>query len=164
MKEKDYNRKKVIQYAKKWSYDRNPKYYNYDNIGGDCTNFISQCIFAGSGVMNYTITTGWYYRNANDKSASWTGVEYLYKFLINNKGAGPQGMEANEKEIEIGDIAQLSFDGNTFAHSLVIVKKEGNDLNGIYIATHTFNAYERKISSYQFEKIRFIHINKVLTY
>ena len=164
MKEKKYNREKVVQYAKKWAYERNPKYYNYDNIGGDCTNFISQCIFAGSGVMNYTKTTGWYYKNANDKSPSWTGVEYLHKFLVNNKGAGPVGIETSKDNIEIGDIAQLSFDGNIFAHSLVIIRKESNDLDGIYIATHTFNAYNRKISSYQYKKIRFIHIDKVLAY
>ena len=164
MKEKKYNRKKVIQYAEKWAYDRNPKYYNFDKIGGDCTNFISQCIYAGCNVMNYKKTTGWYYKNTNDKSPSWTGVEYLYKFLVNNKGVGPQGNDANEENIEIGDIAQLSFDGNVYGHSLVIVNKEGNDLDKIFIASHTFNSYNRKISSYKFEKIRFIHINKILMY
>ena len=35
-----YNRQKTIEYAKKWAYGRNNKYYNFDNIGGDCTNFI----------------------------------------------------------------------------------------------------------------------------
>ena len=42
MKEKKYDRDKVIEYAKKWAYSRNPQYYNYDGIGGDCTNFASQ--------------------------------------------------------------------------------------------------------------------------
>ena len=58
---KKYERKKAIQYAQKWALKRNPNYYNYDDIGGDCTNFVSQCIYAGSGVMNYTKTFGWYY-------------------------------------------------------------------------------------------------------
>ena len=40
---------------------RNPEYYNYDDvIGGDCTNFVSQCLFYGSKVMNYN-QNGWYY-------------------------------------------------------------------------------------------------------
>ena len=164
MKEKAYNRKKVVKYAEKWAYDRNPKYYNFDNIGGDCTNFASQCIYAGCEVMNYTKDTGWYYKNANDKSPSWTGVEYLYNFLINNKGVGPQGIKSTQDYVEIGDLVQLSFDGNTFSHSLIIVKKENDSLDGIYIASHTFNSYNRKISSYNFNKIRFIHINKVFTY
>lgn len=50
-----YNRQKVYDYAKKWSYDRNPKYYNYDSIGGDCTNFGSQCMFAGCNQMQILI-------------------------------------------------------------------------------------------------------------
>ena len=164
MKEKKYNRNKVVAYAQRWAYDRNPKYYNYDNVGGDCTNFASQCIYAGSEIMNYDKTAGWYYRNANDKSPSWTGVEFLYSFLINNKGVGPQGIKSNKENVEIGDIAQLSFDGNIFEHSLVIVKKEESNLDKIYISSHTFNSYEKAISSYNFQKIRFIHINKVLIY
>lgn len=36
---KHYNREKVYEYAKKWAYSRNPNYYNYDPIGGDCINY-----------------------------------------------------------------------------------------------------------------------------
>ena len=52
LKTKQYNRIKAIEYAQKWAYKRNTKYYNFDNIGGDCTSFISQCIYAGSNTMN----------------------------------------------------------------------------------------------------------------
>ena len=48
-----YNREKAIVYAQKWAYARNPNYYNFDHVGGDCTSFISQCLYAGTGVMNY---------------------------------------------------------------------------------------------------------------
>ena len=44
MREQEYEREKAVQYAKKWAYGRNPEYFNFDPIGGDCTNFISQCI------------------------------------------------------------------------------------------------------------------------
>ena len=81
---KEYNRREALRYAKEWAYKRNPKYYNFDRVGGDCTSFVSQCIYAGAGIMNYS-AYGWYYRSGNDKSASWSGVEYLHKFLINNK-------------------------------------------------------------------------------
>ena len=81
---REYNRKEAVEYAKIWAYKRNPKYYNFDTVGGDCTSFVSQCIYAGAKVMNYS-TYGWFYRNGYNKSASWSGVEYLYKFLVNNK-------------------------------------------------------------------------------
>lgn len=162
MKDVKYNRQKVLEYAKKWAYARNPKYYNFDTVGGDCTSFVSQCIYAGSNTMNYTKNTGWYYINGNNKSPSWSGVEFLYNFLINNKGFGPYGKVAKQEELELGDIAQLSFDGNKFEHSLVIVNIENPfTLSGIKIASHTFDSYNKPISEYIYKKIRFIHIQNV---
>ena len=49
-----YNREKAVSYAEKWAFSRNPRYMSFDGIGGDCTSFVSQCLYAGSGVMNYT--------------------------------------------------------------------------------------------------------------
>lgn len=165
MKEIVYNREKVIEYAKKWAYDRNPQYYDFDNVGGDCTSFASQCIYAGSKVMNYSKQNGWYYISGNNKSPSWSGVEFLYNFLTQNKSVGPYGYEVEQDKIELGDIAQLSFDGNEFSHSLVIVKiLDTTYLNQILISSHTFDSFNKRISEYNFEKIRFIHIDKIREY
>ncbi len=162
MRQIQYNRQNAIEYAKKWAYLRNPNYYNFDSIGGDCTNFVSQCLYAGSTVMNYTKDTGWYYINGNNKSPSWTGVEFLYKFLISNQGIGPYGKEIKQNEVELGDIAQLSFDGHKFGHTLIIVKISNRfSLVGIKIASHTFDSYEKAISEYSFKKIRFIQVKGV---
>lgn len=156
---REYNRKDVVSYARQWAYGRNPKYYNYDGLGGDCTNFASQCIFAGSRIMNYTKTFGWYYNNANDKSPSWTGVEYLYDFLTRRNGIGPIGKQVNKRDVMIGDIIQLSFTNNNYAHSLVITKIEDND---IYVTTHTFDNLDRLLNLYSYDNIRFIHIENVI--
>ena len=155
MKEYIYNRKGVLDYAKEWALKRNPAYFNFDNFGGDCTNFASQCIYAGSNIMNYTPVFGWYYKNSSDRTASWTGVEYLYNFLINNKGIGPFGKKVTNAEIEIGDIIQLGDYKNHFYHSPVIVKKEGNN---IFVAAHSDDSYMRDLSTYKFDNIRYIHI------
>ena len=152
-----YNRENVYEYARKWAYLRNPKYYNYDYIGGDCTNFVSQCIYAGCMQMNYNKINGWYYINANDKSPSWTGVEFLYNFLINNKVIGPKGQETQINKLEIGDIIQLSFDGIRYGHSLVVIKS-GGSLDKTLIATHTFDTFGKKVSDYSYEKLRCVHI------
>ena len=165
MKEIIYNREKVIEYAKKWAYDRNPQYYDFDNVGGDCTSFASQCIYAGAKIMNYSKQNGWYYISGNNKSPSWSGVEFLYNFLTQNKSLGPYGYQVEQNKIELGDIAQLSFDGNKFSHSLVIVKiLDKTDLNQILISSHTFDSFNKRISEYNFEKIRFIHIDKIRKY
>ena len=81
MNTRKYERELAVKYAKKWALSRNPKYYNFDPIGGDCTSFVSQCLFAGSQKMNFNFENGWYYNNGYDKSPSWSGVEFLYKFF-----------------------------------------------------------------------------------
>lgn len=162
MREVQYDRQKVVQYAEKWAFLRNPKYYNFDPLGGDCTSFASQCLYAGSNTMNYTKDTGWYYVNGNNKSPSWSGVEFLYQFLINNKSVGPYGRNAKREEMELGDIAQLSFDEQKFEHTLVIVNIENRfSLSGIKIASHTYDSFNKAISEYSFQKIRFIKIEGV---
>lgn len=165
MKKIEYNREKVIEYARKWAYSRNPQYYNFDSVGGDCTSFASQCIYEGSRVMNYNTNNGWYYINGNNKSPSWSGVEFLYDFLTHNKLEGPYGKEVNQNEIQLGDIAQLSFDGKSFGHTLVIVKIENIlSLNNIYSSSHTLDSFNKRISSYNFQNIRFIHIEGIRKY
>ena len=158
MNEREYNREAAIAYAKKWAYGRNPAFYDFSRIGGDCTNFASQCIFAGAGIMNYTPVTGWFYRSANDRTASWTGVEYLYNFLTQNEGAGPYAEEVPLFELQIGDIVQLGRATGDFYHSPVVV---GFNRGEILVAAHTFDVYGKRLSSYTFERSRGIHILKV---
>ena len=164
LKTKQYDRTKAIAYAKKWAYKRNPQYYNFDAIGGDCTSFISQCIYAGCHNMNYQKYIGWYYHSINNRSPSWSGVEFLYQFLIGNKGVGPRAIRAAISELEIGDIIQLKFLPARFSHSLIIVDKKGNRLEDIYIATHTDDSYHRPVSSYSYQDIRFLHITEIGTW
>lgn len=151
-----YNREEALRYAEKWALDRNPKYYNFDGIGGDCTNFISQCIFAGAKVMNFTGNTGWYYNSLNDRAPAWSGVEYLYKFLVENKGAGPHGKVVSKEEAIAGDIIQLE-NGGRFYHSLFIMSV--NPV--ILVSAHTFDALNRPLFSYNYNSARFIHITGV---
>ncbi|MGE5613808.1 MAG: amidase domain-containing protein [Bacillota bacterium] len=157
---KPYDRAKAMQYAHKWAYARNPAYLDFENLGGDCTNFASQCIFAGSGIMNYTPVFGWYYINSYNRTASWTGVNYLYNFLVNNKGSGPFAEETDFTGVEPGDIAQLSFrDSKSFDHSPVIVSI-GNppSLDNILIAAHTFDTDFYRLMDFEPAYIRFLHI------
>ncbi|MDD4839114.1 MAG: amidase domain-containing protein [Clostridia bacterium] len=149
-----YNRLAVKQYATKWSLSRNPAYYNFDNIGGDCSNFASQCIYAGSKVMNYTPVMGWYYHNLANRSPSWTDVRFLYNFLVNNKSVGPYGILVDKNDIEVGDIIQLGNEAGQYYHTTVVMSVDDE----ILVAAHTFNALNRPLSSYYYENIRYIHI------
>lgn len=152
-----YDRNKAVAYAHQWAHGRNPIYYNFDRVGGDCTNFVSQCLYAGCKKMNFTRDVGWYYNSVNDRAAAWSGVEYLYRFLTNNKGVGPYGTQLDLSYAQQGDIIQLSFDGQVFGHSLFVVNQAPN----ILVATHTDDWDNRSVHTYHYQLIRLIHIEGV---
>ena len=155
LREIGYDREAAVKYAKRMAYERNPDYYNFDSLGGDCTNFASQCIYAGSGVMNYTPVFGWYYKSLNDRTPSWTGVQYLYDFLVSNLDEGPYGAEISRDGVQPGDIVQLGNGEGRCYHTPVIVAVRKRE---IYVAAHTFNAYMRRLDDYIYDKVRFVHI------
>ena len=160
MKNIAYNRADAVNYAKKWALGRNPAYYDFQEIGGDCTNFASQCIYAGAKIMNTTPVTGWYYRSSSNRSASWTGVEYLYEFLINNNSIGPYAHVVTEAEAQPGDIVQLGNSNGRFYHTPVITQT--NPM--ILVAAHTYDALDRPLVSYTYYTARFLHIDGVRTW
>ena len=158
MTQKNYDRLRAVLYARRWAFSRNPAYFNFSGLGGDCTNFVSQCLYAGAGVMNYTPVFGWFYRSANDRTASWTGVEYLYNFLIANEGEGPTAEEVRLCDLQIGDIIQLGRETGDFYHSCLAVGFRG----GVpLVASHSLDAFNKPLTSYVFEKARFLHITGV---
>ncbi len=152
-----YDREAAVAYARRWALGRNPRYYDFEELGGDCTSFASQCLFAGAGVMNYAPVTGWFYRSANDRTASWTGVEYLYDFLIRNGGPGPHAVEAAREDAQPGDIVQLGSTQGRFYHSPVIVAVRPR----LTVCAHTYDALDRPLESYVFARARFLHIEGV---
>lgn len=160
MREIPYNREAAVAYARRWALSRNPAFYDFEELGGDCTNFASQCIFAGAGVMNYTPILGWYYISASERTASWTGVEYLYNFLVENNSVGPYGHVVPRSQIQPGDIVQLGRETGDFYHTPVILSTAPT----ILVAAHTYDALDRPLSSYSFATARFIHIDGVRTW
>lgn len=156
-----YDRAAAVAYAHRWAFQRNPAYYDYEKLGGDCTNFASQCLYAGTRIMNYTPNYGWYYINANNKSPSWTGVEYFRNFVTRSKvNPGPFGALSDMESVEPGDFVQLRFPGwGTFSHSPIIVEiGEPRTLDTILIAAHSYDADYRALSTYNVAELRFLHI------
>jgi len=155
-----YNRRAAVRYAHRWAYGRNPRFYDYEEIGGDCTNFASQCLYAGTGVMNYTPTFGWYYLNANDKAPAWTGVPFFFNFITREEESpGPFGQEASMRELRPGDFIQLRFAKDQYGHTPIIVAVgDPPEPNNILLAAHSVDADYRPLDSYDYQEIRLIHI------
>lgn len=156
----EYNRFEAVDYALKWALSRNPEYLDFHGLGGDCTNFVSQCLYAGCGVMNYSgFETGWFYINGNDRSASWTGVQYLRRFLLTNTGTGVYGEEAALENMKEGDVIQLRNNNGILYHSLFVsYVKEPVNADNIFICAHTYDVRDRRLSEYNYAKAEGIHI------
>lgn len=150
-----YDRAAAVQYARQWAFLRNPRYGNFDGMGGDCTNFASQCLYAGCGVMNTTPTFGWYYFSYDNRAPAWSGVDFLYRFLTANRAAGPYARETGTELLQPGDLIQLGTADGHFYHTLVVLSAAGPE---IFVATHTFDALNRPLSSYQYGMLRGLHI------
>ncbi|MDR0397479.1 MAG: amidase domain-containing protein [Oscillospiraceae bacterium] len=164
MTEIAYDRESAVRYARRWALSRNPEYASFDKLGGDCTNFASQCVFSGSGIMNYTPDVGWFYKSILNRSAPWSGVLYLYQFLTNNQGPGPYGRNMPLFMAKPGDIIQLNIDGERFEHSTVVVstgKQPAPD--SIIVAAHSKDTDGKKLSEYEYAALRLIHIEGVRT-
>lgn len=116
--------------------------------------------------MNFTPDLGWYYRSANDRAAAWTGVEYFYRFLIDNakadgeqvgvgNGVGPFAEERDIARLEIGDFIQFGRGTGDFYHTPVIVGFSGNMP---LLAAHSYDGYGRPLRSYSYQRARGVHI------
>lgn len=157
-----YDRERAVEYAKKWALSRNPLFFDFTGRGGNCTNFVSQCLLAGSGVMDFTPTFGWYFRSSSDRAPAWTSVESLFDFLTDSGDfagmdkQGPFALPINDpSEIEQGDVIQLADPSGDFYHTLIISGFTDDD---ILVCAQSDNALDRPLSTYPYSSLRILHI------
>ena len=162
---KPYDRASALRYAARWARDRNPLFYNFTEVGGDCTNFVSQSVLAGSCVMNFTPDFGWYYLSVNNRAPAFTGVQAFWNFFTGaadfaavNGGVGPFGSEAAADEVEPGDVIQLGRADGSYYHTLLLTGIRDGEL---LVSAHSNDAYDRPLSSYNAPLIRYLHIEGV---
>jgi len=152
-----YDRAAAVRYAEKWALRRNPEYADFTPLGGDCTNFVSQCLYAGSRLMNTTPDTGWYFRSMGSRAPAWSGVKFLHRFLTRTSGAGPKGEKSQVSSLLPGDVVFLS-DGNRLYHALFVVAAGENPM----VAAHTADSWMRPLSTYYYEEAVPVHILGVI--
>lgn len=128
-----YSKSKAYDYAMRYGATPNLN-YRYFGRHGDCTNFISQCIKAGGLHEN----GGWYYNGPFNYSRSWTIVDDLRNYLINNKKARGYYQKLPDYPHGVGyrgTVIQIS-NGSKWVHS-VILTDENIRNNAIYVAEHS---------------------------
>ena len=166
-----YDRDGAIDYAHHWYDKRNPNYYDFSDIGGDCTNFVSQAFYNGGKMpMGFPDgdldvgTPGWYYVDVLHRAKAWTWVDSLYDFIVNdpdNISGGPEGYEVDLNSAIPGDIIQYERTGDsTWDHSVIIVSEEdiGHGEMMYWVASHDDDVDNYPYTSFAYKDVRFIHV------
>jgi hypothetical protein len=153
---KVYNRKAAVEYARTWALDRNPKYKDYELWGGDCTNFISQCIHAGNIPFDHQgrdELSQWYWYSDSSRTPSWTASDVFGRYILRNNNEntdnhGIYAVEAEYNELEEGDIIQLIYEGRAF-HTMIVSQVILDDrayLLDYLVCQHTYDLIDYPLS------------------
>ncbi len=124
MRNGGYDRAAAVQYANEWWNKANPRFHNFEV---DCTNFVSQCLFAGGIAMNYTNRRdlGWWYQGyAGGRerwSYSWAVAHSLQMYLLSSQGGFRAVQVDNPTQLALGDVISYDWDGdNRFTHMTIV--------------------------------------------
>ncbi len=130
-----YDRSKAVSYSNQYYHERNPKWYNFTDEGGNCQNYASQSMLEGGILMDNEGEAQWkcYIEDpefdpeineeetASGRSRSWVNVEYFYEYARDNEGKGlVADVNINSYYCEPGDIVIV---GNaSLAHTVIVSK------------------------------------------
>jgi hypothetical protein len=162
-----YNPKNAVAYAERYWNSPNPAYPHFTD---DCTNFISQCLYAGGIPMLFSKEKGkgWWIRTGkgSEWSYSWAVAHALY--LVLKSGAAPMRAvtKTSPDQLVPGDIICYDFDGDgRFQHNTIVVAKDANDMP--LVNAHTTDssmrywAYEDSTAYTPNMRYAFFHIRGV---
>ncbi len=141
-----YQRNKAKQYADRWWKGNNPAFLTFEV---DCTNYVSQCLYAGGIPMHVTGNrhSGWWYQgNGSERdrwSLSWAVAHSLRWYLASRQPGGIQAEEVSSADqLMIGDVICYDFDGDgTWQHNTIVTAKDGNGMP--LVNAHTGSSYHR---------------------
>ncbi|ACL74899.1 amidase domain-containing protein [Ruminiclostridium cellulolyticum] len=184
----DYNRQEVYNWAYNHWNNYSKEYLNFGDEkwkGGDCTNFVSQCLRAGGAVNDKSGAFQWYYdkkgtlASTNDTySWTWSTARGLNSILSGNHNNEEFGPKATQKVISgddqydtsigkyvvPGDLIQYHWNNkSTITHAAVIVGMIYNSSKFRYepvIAEHTEDSWFTPWTNNAY-KTYFVHITGI---
>jgi hypothetical protein len=140
-----YNYAAMATYAEKYWKNYNTAYRRFNNAGGDCTNYVSQSLYAGGWKHAPTSTedydTWWY--GTSGQSDSWVGVNEWSWFTQTAKRSTAL---ANAYQMDIGDVLQVDFDKDG-AKDHTMITSYRNTSGVPYLTYHDTDTYRRSLSS-----------------
>jgi len=110
-----------LQYAfQHWSLDTYnlATYGEFNSVGGDCMNFVSQTLIA----RGIPMTAGWSFTSPTDYTGSWIYTPSFENYLLANPQAGFTRLTVDQRDqAEVGDIVVFDWNSNDSADHIQIV-------------------------------------------
>ncbi|MFD2334300.1 amidase domain-containing protein [Cohnella sp. GCM10020058] len=165
-----YDREAVVAYAEAWWDKANPAYELFEV---NCTNYVSQCLFAGGAPMNYTgkRESGWWYHGLSGGqerwSYSWAVANSLQHFLSQPRPAGLRALRVERPEqLSPGDVICYDWDGNgQFRHNTIVTAADGDGMPLVNANTvpsrHRYWDYRDSYAWTENTRYRFYHIEAI---
>ncbi len=110
---------KAIAYGDQWALSRNPLYEDFTGRGGNCANFVSQCMYAAGFPLNGE----WYMKGVKYNKGPWffANENYLY---FSNYGTAEA---ADETNINRGDLVYYDWTGDGHIDHTALCVGKGDD-------------------------------------
>ena len=141
-----YDREAAREYADRHWNEPNAQFIRFDV---DCTNYVSQCLYAGGAPMHYTggRESGWWYRGRTagreEWSYSWTVAHALQWYLAGKRAGGLAAERVPAPDmLTVGDVICYDFDGDgRFEHTAFVTGSDGAGMP--LVNAHTTNSKRR---------------------
>lgn len=149
-----YSGSRGVSYANSYVTNANSRFYTASVSGGDCTNFVSQCLWYGFGaadtqtditnkvrmIPGSTYSDGWY-AGSGGGSRNWEAVNYFWSYMTSSKSIDTPGprvsVVSSISSLNAGGIMQIDFTSDgSYDHSVIMV-----DTATQKFAQHSSNIY-----------------------
>ena len=163
-----YSGSSAATYARTYALSYNTNYPSYALSGGDCTNFVSQCLYAGGIPMNgsnsstgtYNSTTKWYcictvseyHGNYEHReyavTTSWIRVSDFntYMTTVASSKTTKTSISTLYYGCSVGDVVQLANKTTGTPYHTIIISKR--DSSTAYFCGHSYNRKDASIYTY----------------
>lgn len=159
--EATYRSLDAVSYAKEYYDTYNTAYPDWTSYGGDCANFISQCLYAGGKSMKGTPGSStaaqnwsnWFSTgsscNTSNVSSTWRGANAFRNYWQSNANGYSTFSSVDSSSFiygYTGDAVSL-LNNNSAYHTLIIVGYDFANKDFI-VSAHTGNTITAKLSDY----------------
>jgi len=139
-----YNYGAMAAYAETYWDNYNSGYRTFSDVGGDCTNFVSQVMRAGgwSDASGYYRDAHYWWYNFLNQTWSWINVNYWHDFAA--VYSGRTYILGSPDYMGLADVLQVDFTYNGSKDHSMVVSYNGSQP---YLTYHTTDTYRRSLSS-----------------